>query len=334
MGSDMQLRPGLVSVVVPIFNLDPSLLERCLDSIAKQTYQSIEILVVDDGSRSDLLNGYEEVVRRHSMARLFTIEHSGVSAARNEGMRQAKGEYLSFVDADDFVKPNMVETLVESMRAFNADVSCAISEIHQLSGRTTYDSSRAESALCWSREESLVAFFSGRLSESACGKLFKTANVASIEFPVGRSVCEDASFVFNALMGSDLVVLSATPLYCYVRREGSATKSGFSEKEFGAIDSGEEMVAEVSIREPGLVPFASAYLLGKHLCCLRTMRRDETYMKRNRASYLTLRTKIRDFRSEREALSLTSKQQIELFFAVLPAWMYGLFVNLFDFLRR
>ncbi|MEE1342743.1 MAG: glycosyltransferase family 2 protein [Lachnospiraceae bacterium] len=111
-----------ISVIVPAFNVE-RYIEKTLESLVKQTLEEIEIIVVDDGST----DGTQEILMRYQQAysdklRIFTIENEGVSHARNVGVRHAKGEYVMFVDSDDYIAPNMCELLFEQASKYRDDL--------------------------------------------------------------------------------------------------------------------------------------------------------------------------------------------------------------------
>ena len=108
---NQQIKP-LISVIIPVYNSE-LYLKECLDSVINQTYKKIEIICVDDGSTDhslDILNFYQ---KKDSRIKVFTQENSGPSAARNKALDMAKGDYISFVDSDDFLKPDTYSTLIE-----------------------------------------------------------------------------------------------------------------------------------------------------------------------------------------------------------------------------
>ena len=108
---NQQIEP-LISVIIPVYNSE-LYLKECLDSVINQTYKKIEIICVDDGSTDhalDILNFYQ---KKDSRIKVFTQENSGPSAARNKALDMAKGDYISFVDSDDFLKPDTYSTLIE-----------------------------------------------------------------------------------------------------------------------------------------------------------------------------------------------------------------------------
>ncbi|MBQ6395112.1 MAG: glycosyltransferase family 2 protein, partial [Atopobiaceae bacterium] len=112
--SEVHADRKLVSVVVPVYDTE-ALIARCLDSILAQTYPMIEVVCVDDGSIDSSLEILESYAAQNPAVRVIKKEHAGVSAARNAGIRAAQGEYLAFVDSDDFVTSDYIARLVEAI---------------------------------------------------------------------------------------------------------------------------------------------------------------------------------------------------------------------------
>ena len=105
----------LVTVVVPVYNVRP-FLETCLDSLLQQTYPYLEILLIDDGSTDGSGDLCDHYARKDSRIQVIHQENGGLGAARNEGIRRARGEYLSFVDSDDWVSPAMIQELYQALK--------------------------------------------------------------------------------------------------------------------------------------------------------------------------------------------------------------------------
>ena len=112
----------LISVIVPVHN-GPDYLEKCIDSIAAQTYDELEIIVVNDGSTDKTAKVCEELQKKYAELHIITLPDLGVAAARNRAIEQAKGELITFVDADDRLRPDMLKRLYDSLRATGSDVA-------------------------------------------------------------------------------------------------------------------------------------------------------------------------------------------------------------------
>ena len=112
-----------ISVVVPVYNVE-AYLERCLDSLINQTLSDIEIICVNDGSTDSSPEKLEEFAKKDSRIKIINQENGGLSAARNTGIEAATGEYIGFVDSDDYVDLDFYEKLYNAATSHNADISC------------------------------------------------------------------------------------------------------------------------------------------------------------------------------------------------------------------
>ena len=111
-----------ISIIIPAYNIAPYL-PRCLDSVLEQTYTNLEIIVVDDGSKDDTRAVIEEYAERDNRIVPVYKENTGVSDTRNKGLDVATGDYIGFIDGDDYIEKNMYEVLMSNAIKYNADIS-------------------------------------------------------------------------------------------------------------------------------------------------------------------------------------------------------------------
>lgn len=111
----------LISIIVPVYNVE-KYLNKCIDSIINQTYKNIEIILVDDGSTDNSGKICDEYLLRDSRIKVIHKNNGGLSSARNEGINISSGEYIGFVDSDDWVEPNMYEEMYKKILYSNADI--------------------------------------------------------------------------------------------------------------------------------------------------------------------------------------------------------------------
>lgn len=114
----------LISIIIPLYNAE-NYVDKILPCILGQTYTALEILLVNDGSTDGTLSKCQQYQRQDARIRVLSQENGGVSAARNRGLAEAKGEYISFVDADDYLKPDFIEVLYRAATAEGCDVVCS-----------------------------------------------------------------------------------------------------------------------------------------------------------------------------------------------------------------
>ena len=114
---------AVLSIIVPVYNLE-NYLCKCIDSILGQTYRDFEVLLVDDGSTDSSLSICLQYAETDSRICVFHKDNGGASSARNLGLEKARGQYISFIDGDDFIEPDLYERLLEDLLKTNADISC------------------------------------------------------------------------------------------------------------------------------------------------------------------------------------------------------------------
>ena len=208
----------MVSIIVPIYNTE-RYLSKCLESIRTQTYLDVEVIMVDDGSTDgskNVANGYAE---RDNRFRLFSQENAGVSAARNHGLDVAEGDYILFVDSDDWLEPNMIETLVRNMADYCVDISCC-----QYDRGKMFLGSAME---VWNQDKVLREFLIHKqINGSLVNKLFTREMIGDIRLDESIKYGEDALFLWKNLLTVNSVVISDEVLYHVTLHDDSASGGG------------------------------------------------------------------------------------------------------------
>lgn len=221
-----------LSIIVPIYNVE-NYLNRCIDSILKQSFKDFEAILIDDGSPDrcgDIIEQYAKIDPR-----IITIhqKNQGVSAARNAGLKIAKGEYIGFVDPDDWIEPTMYSVLIQSIERYKSDIASCSWFYNDSIGVGTAFQSRIESKVM-SRDEFLSHLFDMpiTISGSVCSKLFRRKNIRSV-FPENYCMGEDHYFLTNYCRGINRAIYLNEPLYHVYNRRDSAMR-----KESGRIALG------------------------------------------------------------------------------------------------
>ena len=209
----------LLSIIVPVYNSKQNL-NRCLESIRKQTYQNFEVLIINDGSS----DGSEEICKKFELQdsrfRLISQNNRGSAAARNTGLKNSKGELIGFVDSDDYINTEMYEKLFVRMEETGADISiCDIS----FRGEPEHPSWNDETFL--DKESIFSEFVRGRVINRVYNKLYRSNVVAGLLFPEGRNMMEDASWTPRVLENASVLSRIAEPLYFYTDNESGISKS-------------------------------------------------------------------------------------------------------------
>lgn len=248
------MRMDKISVIVPIYNVAPYL-NQCLDSIVNQTYKNLEIILVNDGSTDSSLKTCSQYQQQDKRIRIINQKNAGVSATRNVGIEISTGEYLTFVDPDDwYVSPSSITDLYKLLKNKNADIS--------IGNFNTYDEVKQSSyvlvftnrfkQLCmtsdewfdneYNSEEAVSQCFS-----SSCGKLYKRNCFLSIRFPVGK-IIEDDLTMWKIYLSIKKIAYTNQPIIFYrENRPQSITKKASDIQMYPLALTEEKMSMEQSI---------------------------------------------------------------------------------------
>lgn len=224
----------LISAIVPIYNVRPYL-EKCFDSIARQSYQNLEIILVDDGSTDGSGELCEDLSKRDGRVRVIHKKNGGLGSARNAGIDAARGAILSFVDSDDWIEPGMYETLSGIMCRENAQIiACGIKKVSE-TGEVSYYQDNLKERSVYTREEALLELPKNeRLSNSMCNKLFRRETIQGLHINE-QIYYEDNPFTPQCIARAERIAYTAEPFYCYFERTGSISRKKFSEREFDRV---------------------------------------------------------------------------------------------------
>lgn len=241
----MNFSDEIVSVIIPVYNCEDYLRDS-FRSIAEQTiFEQLEIIIVDDGSVDNSLVIEMEFASKYKNIKVITQLNQGVSVARNTGIKEAKGNYIVFFDADDYAAPTLYERLLELCVVESADISIVDYKMRFIDGNEIKHRNTVKNK--WTdMDEALISFFKENLiCTNSVDKMFSAKIVKQIKFPEGYSIGEDMYFVYRAItMANSIVVDSSECLYTYCLRHGSAMKSSFSRKHIDAVLLANEIVSD------------------------------------------------------------------------------------------
>lgn len=224
----------MISVIVPFYKVE-QYLHRCIDSILAQTYRDLEIILVDDGSPDNCGLICDEYASKDSRIKVIHKTNGGVSSARNAGLDAASGDYIAFVDSDDYLMPNMYEILLETLLSKEADIAICN---YQWGNSICVDSYEVFE---YTGEEAILKAFSQNregsgISISPFDKLFTSKCFKSTRFRTDLHVAEDIECISRVLFESKKVVKLDCTLYIYSQAGTSLIRSPYSrEKAWGDI---------------------------------------------------------------------------------------------------
>ena len=238
----------LISIIVPIYNVE-NYLRQCLDSILNQTYQNFECLLINDGSPDNSADICREYVEKDSRFKYFEKENGGLSDARNYGIRQSKGSYLTFVDSDDWLENDALQQLYDALKKENADISI---------GRyNCYDESRCQYLFYDSNPDDSLEVIDGKeiigregVEEMRNGnwtvaylKLFKKELLENLPFPLGK-IAEDTYWTWKVLLRASRVVYLNSYIYWYrIGLSGTLSNTWSEKRIYDEIEAREEKIA-------------------------------------------------------------------------------------------
>lgn len=207
-----------ISIIVPVYNVE-KYLDRCINSILKQTYQNLEIILVDDGSNDNSGNMCDKYAQKDSRIRVIHKENGGLSDARNKGIEIATGEYIGFVDSDDYIADNMYEYLKEIMDNNDADIS--ICGYTKFSEKDNIIESKDYKEYVYTTKEAIRELIKQeKFQDYAWNKLYKSKLFSEILYPFGRKM-EDIGTTYKLFDASKKIVFCNKTLYYYFQRENS-----------------------------------------------------------------------------------------------------------------
>ena len=223
----------LISVVVPIYKVE-QYLRRCIDSILNQTYSKLEIILVDDGSPDNCGMICDEYAKTDSRIRVCHKENGGLSDARNCGVGHATGEYVTFIDADDYVSSRYVEYLYQLLKSTEADVACC--DYMRTDGNDCAFSQSEERVILTSQDACMQMIERKVALIVSWGKLFPLALVKRNPFPKGK-IHEDEFTTYRFYYESERIVFGCAKLYAYFQNEHGIIKSGKEKKQVDAYEA-------------------------------------------------------------------------------------------------
>lgn len=239
----------LVSVVVPVYNVE-KYLENCVYSIIKQTYENIEIILVDDGSTDNSSSLCDSFMKRDKRINVYHKKNGGLSDARNYGIEQSKGKYLTFVDSDDTLENDCIEYLYNLLNKYNTMMSiCNYNVItnNKIISYTTKDLEFKFDKITALKE----LLKENKFSVSSCAKMYEKNLFNNVKFPVGK-LCEDNGTTYKLVEKCAYIAYGSKSKYNYYKRENSIMTSSFNEKKFDLIELVDQMKSDLESKYPEL----------------------------------------------------------------------------------
>lgn len=259
----------MISIIVPVYNAE-KYIERCIESILNQTYRDIEVIAINDGSTDSSGSILEGLATSDSRLKVINKENSGVSDTRNAGLMAASGEYIGFVDADDYLDKSMYEKMIKVLSEYNADICCcgyrqefndyhydlASEGVRELNGPS-------EILSCYLRQD-----IRSGIGDGNWNKLFRKSVLNNIRYKKCANG-EDIDFQYKAFKNAGKLICIPDILYHYVANDESATGSEFKLNKTSILKVAQDILDDVLSNYPELSEEAYAFYLTWNLSLLQ-----------------------------------------------------------------
>lgn len=213
----------MISVIVPVYNVE-HFLNRCIESITFQTYDNLEIILVNDGSKDTSGEICDEWKHKDKRIKVIHKENGGLSSARNAGLEIATGEYIGFVDADDYINVNMYQILLDGIESMNADIMiCGYEEVDTIKECSIFDEKKLENVSVMGKKEALDCIQNGIIKNYVWCRLYRKK---SLKYNFYNTGWEDEVYTLQNFYTVDKIAICDTVLYYYFKRPDSITGYG------------------------------------------------------------------------------------------------------------
>lgn len=257
----------MISVIVPVYNKQ-EIVGKCIEALRAQSYEDFECILVDDGSSDSSLSICNEASERDKRFKVIHKENGGLSSARNAGVDVASGDFLTFVDADDFVSNSYLKCLHDIQVNTGADVVCSRLRVVRRPGAPTGAEGSSSVKLLDAREALESLLYGKEIEVSACAKLYRSQLAKAIRFPVGK-LYEDVCYSCEILLNSNSVAVTNDANYFYVMDSESITHN-IDERVFDRYYLARSAKEKVdALGDPLLCRAASSYCVHHALAVLR-----------------------------------------------------------------
>lgn len=244
-----------ISVIIPVYKVE-QYLEECLDSVSKQTFRDFELILVDDGSPDRCGAMCDAYAAEHPNTRVIHQQNMGLSEARNQGVKAAAGEYVTFIDSDDFVSPDYLEYLLYLTEKYGTDVSVGKAVLFwDQNVPAVHENNVTDRKV--PVPQALMEICYNKISICAWGKLYKRHLVEAHPYPAGQ-LYEDTATTYKIVGDVTALAHGTHVIYYWRQRSGSITHAMISERHLYGITAAQAQIDYMQQRYPQAVPAAQA----------------------------------------------------------------------------
>ena len=225
-----------ISVIIPAYNAQ-EFITRCVNSILKQTYEELEIIIVDDGSTDHTSGLCRKFIQQDNRVRYIYQENKGPDYARKTGVQNSTGKYLTFVDADDYIEGDMIQKMYQKIQEYKCDIVC--SQVKRVNSRGKVWNAKKElleDVICNSVNESMYYYFvKGCVSGCYYAKLYRKEIFENYHFIENSIIGEDITAVLFAIQHSNKMYIMKESYYYYYWNKSSISHGGYTRKHYDSL---------------------------------------------------------------------------------------------------
>lgn len=272
------LNQELISVIVPIYNVE-KYLDRCVKSICEQSYRNLEIILVDDGS-GDMCGAMCDTYANHD-SRVLVVhkENGGLSDARNAGLNICSGTYVTFIDSDDYIEHDYIETLYSALVENQADISIGDYFYETENGLTINSYLNSGKVRILDQKEAIGELCKLKLfSNSAWGKLYPTKFFLDIRYPKGK-IYEDIPITYRLILKAGKIAFCEKPIYHYIYRLQAISKGNFKPQRLDALQFVRQMKDDIAQIYPEYTELLANREFEECIYIYKSLMQDLTYRK-------------------------------------------------------
>lgn len=296
----------LISVIVPIYGAE-QYLDRCVESIVNQSYTNLEILLIDDESPDSCPAMCDAWAVKDHRVKVIHQQNKGPSGSRNAGLDLAEGDYISFVDSDDYIELNLFDLMLHAIHVTNSDI--AILDEHNCKINTK----DIKNNLATYNQEETVLYIISTLNNSPCNKLYKRNIIDKHRFYEGKTYGEDLDFLSRIFTHVRRSVLLPYHGYHYEKREGSITTSALNDKSFDELFFKDRVLQVMKDEFPYAAQYMEKYCFTARMHLLRKIKKAK-----KSAQYLSYQKQYHHYIKNhyKEVRQLLKMKEIALYYLI------------------
>lgn len=319
-----------ISIIVPVYKVE-QYIEKCIQSILAQTFKDFELILIDDGSPDKCGEICDSYAKKDSRIKVIHKSNGGQASARNLGIDIAKGDYIGFVDSDDYIEPDMYSILYDICKSQNCDIANCSSIIHY---KDNIVKNGGHSLIIHNRNEAMKAIVEGILyDEVVWSKLFKRELLNDIRFPEGI-MYEDTAFMYKVIDKCTKVCCIGEAKYNYIKRDGSTMDRATKNLSIDSVLVYNEMYSFISKNYPELSELVLLRLVNNAMLVLNLILNSNEGLKKNRENYYTvIKILNKQFSKSIKIKNYPITVKILLIMTKLHPKLYKYIINISDYRR-